>query len=193
MARMRLRNKSVSIVCSNCWGGFMCRYFHLAFNTPFIGLFVMAPDYIEMLENPDLLGRPLRFIDRSQSRYPEQIAAQPHEYPIAVLDGTDLEIHFLHYPDVETARAKWTRRVRRLDWNNAIVAFHDGDGFTPGLLERFDRLSYPCKVAFVAKPFPQSPSAVYLPEFAGRDRVGAMWYFSDLHFDLPARANALNR
>lgn len=170
----------------------MCRYFKLPFNTPFIGLFIMAPDYIEMLEHPDLLGRELRFIEAACSRYPEQVAAQSHPYPIAVIDGTDLEIHFLHYPDAETARVKWRRRVARLDWHNAIVAFHDGDGFTPGLLERFDRLPYPCKVTFVSRPYPQSPSAVYMPEFAGCGRVGPMWKFSDLYFDLPACANGLS-
>jgi len=190
VARCRLRNRSVSVVCSNCWGGFMCRYFHLPFNTPFIGLAMMAPDYIEVLENPAVLTRPLRFIDSGESRYPDMVALQP-PYPIAVLDGTDYEIHFLHYPDAETARAKWTRRVPRIDWDNAIVAFHDGDGFTPALLERFDRLPYRSKVCFVSRPYPQSASAVYLPEFAGCDRVGAAWKFTDLHYDFVAEANGL--
>lgn len=191
VARRRLRNNGVCIIANNCWGGFMYRYFRIPFSSPFIGLFVMAPDYIRILESPGLLELPLCFIEPSSSRYPDTVRAQNRAYPIAVLGDTDIEIHFLHYGDEDEAREKWNRRLGRIDWDNAIVAFHDGDGFTPELLARFDRLPYRCKVCFTSRPYPGYSSAVYLPEFAGCDRVGRTWKLSDLHFDLVAAANGL--
>lgn len=46
-----IKNKSVSIISNNCWGGFMYQSCNLQYNSPFIGLFLFAPDYIKLLEN----------------------------------------------------------------------------------------------------------------------------------------------
>ena len=52
---MNLKNKTVTILSNNCWGTFMYKYCNLEFNSPFIGLFVFAPDYIKLLEEPSLI------------------------------------------------------------------------------------------------------------------------------------------
>ncbi len=191
VARRRLRNRDVSIIANNCWGGFMYRYMKIPFNSPFVGLFIMAPDYLDLLEHPEMLRRELHFIDRGASRYPDTVKAQTAAYPIATLGEGGPEIHFLHFPDAETARDKWMRRMRRVDFDNAIIYFHDGDGFTPDMLPRFDALPYREKVFFSARRWPGSPAAVYLPEFAGEPRVGRLWKFSDLHWNFAAAANRL--
>ena len=44
-----------TIISNNCWGGFVYQKFNLQYRTPFVGLFIFAPDYIELLENFDTL------------------------------------------------------------------------------------------------------------------------------------------
>lgn len=80
--RMNLKNKTVTILSNNCWGTFMYKYCNLEFNSPFIGLFVFAPDYIKLLEEPSLIYSDLCFIERSQSKYLEFL--DDKEYPIGL-------------------------------------------------------------------------------------------------------------
>lgn len=186
--RRRLRNHSVTVISNNCWGGFMLKYHHLPFNTPFIGLFVMPEDYIKILENPELLKTPLHFISKAESRYPD---AHENTYPIGVI-GDGVEIHFLHYRDEDEARAKWERRVRRINWSNAIVKFSDEVGPTPPeLIKRFDSLPYRCKVCFSARPEPGLKSVVVLPDFAGDEKVGATHLVSNATWNFARHANEL--
>ena len=89
--RMNLKNKTVTILSNNCWGTFMYKYCNLEFNSPFIGLFVFAPDYIKLLEEPSLIYSDLCFIERSRSKYLEFL--DDKEYPIGLI-ANDIEIHF---------------------------------------------------------------------------------------------------
>lgn len=41
-----IKNKNVSIISNNCWGGFMYQEHRLRYNSPFIGLFLYAPELI---------------------------------------------------------------------------------------------------------------------------------------------------
>ena len=50
---LAIKNKTVTVVSNNCWGGFMYQSCKLQYHTPFIGLFMVAPDYIKLLENFD--------------------------------------------------------------------------------------------------------------------------------------------
>lgn len=188
--RRRLRNKSVSIVSNDCWGGFMYRYLRLPFNSPFIGLFVMPADYVRILADPSILSSPLEFIPKAYSRWLDKIP-HPQDYPVGLLPS-GIEIHFLHYPDRETARAKWTRRVRRLDWDNAIVKLSDNYHTTREDMNRFDALPYREKVLFTGTPQPPLQSAIYLPEFKAEGHTGERIHkISHRHWDFVAHANAL--
>lgn len=188
--RRRLRNRAASIVANNCWAGFMYRYLGMPFNSPFVGLFIMAPDYVRLLENVNMLKLPLRFITRQQSRY-ASLHAHLDPYPIGLL-GDDIEIHFLHYKDAAEAAAKWQRRVQRLDWDNALVAMSQCDGADYELMQRFDRLPFRHKVLFTAQPLQGLKSAVYLPEYASKQRVGAAWRVCHRHYDVVQALNSIN-
>lgn len=72
------------------------------------------------------------------------------EYPIGLI-ANDIEIHFIHYKDEDEAYAKWSRRVKRINWDNLIVKFCDRDQCTEDLIRRFDKLPYSHKVCFTAK------------------------------------------
>lgn len=186
--RMRLRNRSVTVISNNCWGGFMLKGYNLPFNTPFVGLFMMIPDYVTLLENPSLLDGNLRFIKRSESKWDSVLP--PGDYPVGVV-GDGLEVHFLHYSSQQEARSKWQRRCRRIDWNNAIVKLSDGDRFDRSCLDRFERLPYPCKVTFTSRSYPGAKTVVEIPEFAGRERVSFCWRWSDRYWDFVSHANAI--
>lgn len=46
-----LKNKTFTIISDTCWGGFIYQYFNLPYNSPFIGLYIFSPDYIDLLSN----------------------------------------------------------------------------------------------------------------------------------------------
>ncbi len=188
--RRRLLNKSVSIISNDCWGGFLYRYLHLPFNSPFIGLFVMPEDFVKILEDPSMLEGELTFISKAESRHLQHIH-HTADYPVGLLPS-GVEIHFLHYPSAEVARSKWNRRVKRIDWNNAIIKLSDNYYITDETMRRFDALPYPQKVLFTGKPHPELECACYLPEFRkdGRtaERIHKVFH---RHWDFIAHANAL--
>ncbi|PZW46621.1 uncharacterized protein DUF1919 [Humitalea rosea] len=67
--------------------------------------------------------------------------------------GDDIEIQFLHSPNEEDARRKWTERSRRLPENDAqlYVEIRDRDGFEARHLRAFAALPFKNKVAFLKR------------------------------------------
>lgn len=188
--RRRLRNPGVSIISNDCWGGFMYRYLKLPFHSPFIGLFVMPGDFVRLLRNPGRLQGELTFIPKSGSRHLAHIH-HTSIYPVGVLP-TGEEIHFLHYASEAEARDKWTRRLKRIDWDNAIIKLSDNYHITPQMMQDFDALPYPEKVLFTGTPHPELRCAVYLPEFAELGRTAERIHkISHRYWDFVAHANAL--
>lgn len=41
--KIGLKNKCFTIISNNCWGGFVYQKFNLQYRTPFVGLFIFAP------------------------------------------------------------------------------------------------------------------------------------------------------
>ena len=70
LRHLAIRNKQVTIISNNCWGGFMYQSCRIKYNSPFIGLYMYAPEYIALLRNLKYnLSQPLRFIKHEQSKY----------------------------------------------------------------------------------------------------------------------------
>lgn len=193
--RLRLRNRSVSIISNDCWGGRMSKFYNLEFHSPFVGLFICGPDYVEILERRhEVLGLELKFFPIEQSKYIDYLKRVGQTgHPVAHLGDTDLEIHFLHYENEQIAREKWNRRVKRIDWNNAIVKFSDRDVCDDDLIRRFDRLPDPVKVCFTPRPVEGARCAVYLPDYAGEEHVSLCWNVSNLYWSFVGHANSLRR
>lgn len=130
-----------------------------AFRSPFVNLFITAPDYIRFLQAPrEYLEAPLVFHPTEQS------------YPVAQLK--DITIHFMHYHTPEEAESAWRRRTRRINWENLFILMTDQDGCTGELMEAFDALPYQHKIIFTHLPHPQIRSAVYIPGFEQQEAVG---------------------
>lgn len=191
--RIRLRNRRVSIISNDCWGGRMCKFYRLPFHSPFVGLFIVGPDYVKLLENRHLLDLEPQFFPIGQSKWIDYLrSVNQTSHPVARL-GDDVEIHFLHYENEEVARQKWTRRVKRIDWNNALVKFNQRDVCDDDLIRRFDRLPFREKVCFTTHPVPGADCAVVLPEFAGDPCVRLCWNVSNLHWSFVRHANRLKK
>lgn len=108
------------IVSNDCFGGEVYRYARRPYNTPFVGLMIMAPCYIKLLSDlKGYLASPLQFL--SESRYLEMngFRQKHNNYPIGQL--RDIEIHFLHYPSERVARDTWNRRCIRMDYSHLRI------------------------------------------------------------------------
>lgn len=131
--REKLKNKTFSIISDNCWGGQIYQELGIQYNTPFVGLFVYSPDYLKLLENLEYyLNLDLKFTN--ESKYGK------FTYPIGMLE--DIEIHFLHYSSESDAYEKWTKRKKRINFNNLFVKMNDADLCTDELMYKFDTLEY---------------------------------------------------
>lgn len=194
--RRALRNTQVSIVSDNCWGGFMSQYCRLPYRSPFVGLFVPAPDYLRMLRSlRAYVEGDFRFVERADSRYSDRLTYIREEYPVGILTpsggaGEPVEVHFLHYASPEEALAKWRRRAARLDYDNLIVKLADRDLCTPELIAEFDALDYPSKVCFTARPRPYA-STVWIATQCYRRRLYNEWKYCAPFYNFAREANAL--
>jgi uncharacterized protein (DUF1919 family) len=163
----RLKNRTFTLISNDCWGAEVYRDFNLPYNTPFVGLMLMAPCYLALIRDLKYyLEGELRFKDRSKYDYPNELREKKH-FPIGVLGapGNEVEVHFLHYDSEEEARQKWTRRVARINWQNLVVKF-DGskDYCTDEILAAFDALAFR-KVCFTAEAKSNIQSSIHIQDW----------------------------
>jgi uncharacterized protein (DUF1919 family) len=148
-AKTRLKNNEFCIICNNCFGGHLYETTNRPYNTPTVGLYFFAEDYIKFIENLDTcLKEEMAFI--KQSRFEEcHKEHQDSGYPIGLLSN-NLEIHFLHYKSEDEARIKWNRRKARILESEILVIMNDQNRFSEDLMPRFNAVKYP-KVFLSAK------------------------------------------
>lgn len=158
--RSRLKNKTFSLIASNCNGCCISHDLGLQFRSPFVNLCLDAGDFMKFLKDPQgYLAAPLEFP-----------ADTGKAYPVGVLK--DIALHFMHYASAEEAAECWERRKKRIDWDNLFVLMADKDGCTEEILGEFDALPYRNKVVFTHVPKPHISSAVYIPGFEEAGEVG---------------------
>lgn len=162
-SRKKLQNSDFTIISDNCWGGRVYQELGIQYNSPFIGLFIMSPDYLKLVKDlRHYMSQELVFTDNS--KYTGKV-----KYPIGLL--SDIEIHFLHYSSEEEARSKWNRRKERMNWDNIFFKFNDNDKCNYELIKEFDNLDYKSKVIFSSKKFSDIRSLIYFKE---RENIGSV-------------------
>ena len=153
-----LKNRQFTIISNNCWGGEVYEYYNLQKQSPTVGLFFMADDYIKFIEHlDDYIAAELRFIKPIESRWKDwpQVYGDKRfgYYPVGVLSSNDeeIEIFFLHYHSEEEARSKWQRRCERINWDKLLVKFNDQNGCTAEHIKKFIGLGFPHKAFFTCR------------------------------------------
>lgn len=111
---IKVREGKVSIIANHCWGGYTYNSLGMQFLSPFINMFVAPDDYLRLLGRFEYyINAPLHYL---REGYEETLKKS---YPVAGLE--DVELHFNHYPDFETAASIWNKRKDRINRENLLV------------------------------------------------------------------------
>lgn len=164
----KLRQTNFTIISNNCWGGVVYEAHNLQKESPTVGMFFMAEDYIRFLSHlKEYLAAELTFIKPEESRWKNDSATSGDKrwgtYPIGKIHigrNESIEIFFLHYHSEKEAREKWKRRIKRINWNKLLIKFNDQNGCTEEYIKSFETLPYKNKVCFTVRDFPQYKSVV---------------------------------
>ena len=150
----RLQRSNLSILSTSCWGGVVYHAFGLPFLSPTINLFFPNGGFMKVLRDPkNYFAQDLKFLQMYINQKNKQ------KYPGFMLG--DVEVKMLHYIDrdcVNTAKRKWTERLRKINWDNLLVMMSTNE---PAVLDEFDQLPFDKKICTV--PFKSDiPSAFYI-------------------------------
>lgn len=156
----RFRKKAIdfsdfTIISNNCWGGMTYENYGLQKNSPTVGLFFMAGDYIKFISNlKEYLNTDFVFIKPEESQYVDYLKKDPKfmSYPIGKLK--DIEVMFNHYQSEAEARKKWNRRCLRINWDKILVKFNDQNGCSIEHINTYSKLPYKNKLFFTVKDWP---------------------------------------
>lgn len=164
LVKRETKDLKICIFSNDCWGGEFYRFSNRQYNTPFVGLMVMAPCYIKFLQNPKhYINMDLKFIDRSRYQKIQEYRGKHQDFPIGLIE--DIEIHFLHYQNSEEAYEKWSLRKQRIDWDNLYVKFSmDKDYADENSLKAFQELPYDNKIC-LSKHYYDSPVNVMVRDY----------------------------
>ena len=177
--RKKIKNKRFTIISNNCWGGHVYRYFRLPYDSPTIGLYFFAEDYVKFVHNlKEYLNTDIKFITHKESRYREILekrGGRETKCPIGVLN--DIEIIFLHYHSQEEVLKKWIRRKNRIQWDNIIFKMSEQNLCKQEHLQKFDSLSTNKKFIFTTRDY-NLKSQVIFRDYLGKEEV----YNDTLHF-----------
>ena len=158
-----LTRSDFSIISNNCWAGTVYRYFGLPYQSPTAGLYFFGTEYVKFAGDlRHYLNTPIEFIDSCDSAHYETLKSRNElSKPVGIID--DVEIVFLHYPTPEEARAKWERRVERVNWDNLFIKFSQMNDCREEDLRAFDSLEHTNKICFTAMRRPDIACSVYHP------------------------------
>lgn len=147
--RNKLLRNDFTIICNNCWGGHVYRYFNHDYTSPTIGLYLYSEDYIKFIYNlQHYIDMELTFINFTESKWKDDLILHNNtRCPIGKLG--DIEIIFLHYRTPQEAYEKWNRRKKRIVWDNIVYKMSEQNLCTIDHLKQFDEFPENRKLVFV--------------------------------------------
>ena len=149
--RKKINCDDFTIISNNCWGGTVYQSYGLKYNTPTVGLFFLAEDYIKFVYNiKEYLKEELVFINQNESKK-YKLTKKEMDFPIAKLK--DIEIYFMHYKTKKEAKEKWERRCKRINWNKILFKFSNQNFYTQQHIKKFLELPEKNKICFVNKKY----------------------------------------
>lgn len=156
-----IADTNITIISNNCWGGQVYESYGIQKQSPTVGLFMFAKDYLMFCSHlEECLAAELEFIEPSQSKWKDMPQLQDERYgtyPVGrlSLNGYDIEIFFLHYKNKEEAKEKWSRRCKRVNLDRLIIKFNDQNGFEEADIKTFSELPYANKIFFTVGKYPK--------------------------------------
>ena len=151
--KKKLNNIDFTIISNNCWAGVCYEYFNLPKNSPTIGSYFFADDYIKLIKNLKFyFSKELEIINANDSKH-FQILKEIGQLDIPIGKLDDIELVLLHYKNPIVAREKWKRRVERINWDNIIVKFSQMSKCTDEHIKEFQKINGIKKFCFVPKKF----------------------------------------
>ena len=180
--------EDTSIIGCNCFPGRIMQDLGMVYNTPTLGLYIWAPDFIELLSHLRYYMTEARLTFAPHSKYAigdQRRAERDQWYPIGLLDEK-VEVVFLHYHSEEEAAEKWHRRAARINWDRLLVVGMEQNLCTEQCIRDFDRLPFERKVFFSTRELPGLQSNCRIGEFEGE--VGDPYRWAHLFYrELAAR------
>ena len=152
-----LREKSITFLSDNCWGGLMYNTLGMEMSSPFVNMFIRWEYFTRLLADvPGHMAQPL---------VPLRLRKSPMGgvvYPVAALGDVEIHLNHVHNPaELKVYARQWYRRTARMNMDNLMVQTNFA---TPGEWEErrefFRGLPFG-KLGFA--PFPaDSEDVVYL-------------------------------
>ena len=187
--RKRLNNTDFSIISNNCWGGVCYEWFGLQKLSPTVGTYFFADDYIKFVSNLKYYtSLDIEMIDAKDSRYSDELKKR-NQMNVPVGKLGDVEIVFLHYKDPDIAKDKWSRRVKRINWENLILKFSYMNCCTDEHIHQFEKIDGYKSFVFVSKPFEKYNNAILVPGYDGGQIDNDTFYWNK-YFDVVCFLNA---
>lgn len=180
----KIITSDTSIISSNCFAGRIMQDLDMQYNSPTLGLYFFADDYMEFLSNLKyyLTEAKLDFLE--QSRYPlanERREKWIHWYPIGILGGK-VEIQFLHYHTEREAANKWYRRSRRVNFDKLFVIGMEQNLTTVEHIKQFDALPFKNKIFFSSKNLQEFKSNCCIDDFTVQGEVGDPYRCAEIFY-----------
>ncbi|WMJ84227.1 DUF1919 domain-containing protein [Oscillospiraceae bacterium LTW-04] len=151
--RKKLDTTNFTIISNNCWGGIVYESYGLPKQTPTVGMFFMAEEYLKFVSNLRhyVEDCEMIFVEPDQARHKNYYMNDKRfgSYPIARLD--DVEIAMLHFHSREEAAFKWKSRCERINWESMLVKMNDQNVCKKEHAEQFMKLPFKNKVFFTVK------------------------------------------
>lgn len=178
-----LKHKDVTIISNNCYAGLTYEYLNLPFNSPTIGLYFFAEEYIKFIKKIKYYTTlPLEEMNVKDSKYYDELKKlKQDDKVIGKLD--DVEIVFLHYKNFKEAKEKWERRCKRINYSKLIVKFNDQNLCSEKEINEFSALKYKNKICFTAKDY-GFESDICLKKYSKCDFVREDIYNSRKYFNI---------
>lgn len=195
--KKHLKDTNFTVISNNCWGGMLYESYYLPKESPTVGLFIMASDYIKFVSDlKEYLNSELTFINPSDSKWLKEVSSNKRygTYPVGKLK--DIEIFFLHYHSEDEARDKWSRRINRINWDRLLLKFNDQNGCTRDDVEAFLKLPFKNKIFFTCKDWDVADPQhviVKINQFPRHDFIMASYepFGKNKYIDLDKLVNSL--
>lgn len=120
---IELREKGISIISNNCWGGYAYHYLRLPVKTPFVNMWMNPSDCMKVINNLQYyLNEKLKIVDSGYDK------GRRKWYPVVALG--DVKLYWNHcfsVDELKTSVSQFIRRSKRVDYNRqlAFVYFED--------------------------------------------------------------------